>query len=136
MSNSRVLIDVIVNPLIKENPMQYLLLIYGAESIWEGVGEAEHQKIYGQYRALREELQKAGKYIGGSQLQPVSTGATVRVNNGKKEVTDGPFAETKEVLGGICIITAPDLDTAVVWGGKLARATTLPIEVRPFLDEI
>src|SRR5215831_17387044 len=113
--------------------MQYLLLIYGAESLWEGVGEAEHQKIYGQYRALRDELQKAGKYLGGSQLQPISTAATVRADNGKKAVTDGPFAETKEQLGGYFLIEAKDRDEALAIAARIPSLHLGCVEVRPLV---
>jgi hypothetical protein len=93
------------------------------------------QKIMRDVDAVNRELRAAGAWVFGGGLQPSRIAAVARVMNGKVHTTDGPFAETKEVLGGICIITAPDLDTAREWGGKLARATTLPIEVRPFQDE-
>jgi hypothetical protein len=68
-------------------------------------------------------------------LQPQKIAKVARMKAGLVHVTDGPFAETKEFLGGFCVITAPDFDAAVEWAGKLTRATTLPIEVRPFQDE-
>src|SRR5258708_38259239 len=78
--------------------MQYLLLIYSEEGPWEALSETERQKIYQQYRELREDLQQTEKFKGGNQLQPIATASTVRVRNGKQAVTDGPFAETKEQL--------------------------------------
>jgi hypothetical protein len=93
------------------------------------------QKIMRDVDAVNRELRAAGAWVFGGGLQPSKIATVARVVNGAVHMTDGPFAETKEVLGGLCIITAPDLDTALEWGGKLARATTLPIEVRPFQDE-
>jgi hypothetical protein len=111
--------------------MQYLLLIYLEESRWKEVGDAEQQKIYQQYRDLVADLQKAGKYLGGHELQPTSTATTVRLRNGKKSVTDGPFAETKEQLGGYFLVEAKDLDEAMAMAARIPSATTGSIEVRP-----
>jgi hypothetical protein len=82
--------------------------------------------------ALNHELRAAGAWVFAGGLHPPSTATVVRVADGDVLVTDGPFAEGKEHIGGFTIIKAPDLDAALDWGGKLARATTLPIEVRPF----
>ena len=79
--------------------MQYLMLIYGAEAEWNAIPEAEKQGIYKRYMDLAGDLKQSGKYVGGHQLQPIATATTVRIRNGKKAVTDGPFAETKEQLG-------------------------------------
>jgi hypothetical protein len=111
--------------------MQYLLLIYHEEGPWEALSEAERQTIYAGYRALREDLQKANKYIGGNQLQPIATATTVRVRNGKSSVTDGPFAETKEQLAGYFLVEAPDLDDALAIAARIPSAKTGSIEVRP-----
>ena len=111
--------------------MQYLLLIYLDESRWEGLGDPEQQKIYKQYSDLISDLQKAGKYLGGHELQPTSTATTVRVRNGKTSVTDGPFAETKEQLGGYFLVEARDLDDAMAIAARIPSATTGTIEVRP-----
>ena len=111
--------------------MQYLLLIYHEEGPWEALSEAERQTIYAGYRALREDLQKAGKYIGGNQLQPISTATTVRVRNDKTAVIDGPFAETKEQLGGYFLVEAHDLDDALAIAARIPSAKTGSIEVRP-----
>jgi hypothetical protein len=113
--------------------MQYLLLIYLPETQWETLGEAEKQKIYGQYRDLIGDLQSTGKYLGGNELQPTSTATTVRVRNGKKAVTDGPFAETKEQLGGYFLVEAKDLDEAMAIAARIPSATTGSIEVRPVM---
>lgn len=112
--------------------MQYLLLIYHVESEWEGLTEDEHQRLYGQYRGLREELIKSGNWIGGNQLQPISTASTVRLKDKKPLITDGPFAETKEQLAGYFLIEAKDLDEALKIASRIPSAALGgSIEVRP-----
>jgi hypothetical protein len=113
--------------------MQYLLLIYLPESQWETLGTPARQEIYAQYRDLIGDLQRTGKYLGGNELQPTSTATTVRVRNGKKAVTDGPFAETKEQLGGYFLVEAKDLDEAMAIAARIPSATTGSIEVRPVM---
>jgi hypothetical protein len=111
--------------------MQYLLLIYSPESHLESMPEPEKKKIYQQYGELIGDLQKAGKYLGGHELQPTSSATTVRVRDGKKAVTDGPFAETKEHLGGYFLVEAKNLDEALSMAARIPTATTGSIEVRP-----
>ena len=111
--------------------MQYLMLIYHDEGRWDALVEAERETLYAGYRALREELQAAGKYIGGNQLQPTATATTIRVRNGKTGVTDGPFAETKEQLGGYFLVEAKNLDDALAIAARIPSAATGSIEVRP-----
>jgi hypothetical protein len=112
--------------------MQYLLLIYHKENEWEGLTEDERQKVYGEYRGLREELIQKGNWIGGNQLQPVSTASTVRLKDKKALITDGPFAETKEQLAGYFLVEANDLDEALkIAGGIPSVALGASIEVRP-----
>jgi hypothetical protein len=106
--------------------MQYMLLIYVPADLEPG------EEMNPAWRTYTEALHEAGAYVEGDALQGTDTAATVRVRDGETIVTDGPFAETKEMLGGYYIIDVPDLDAALDWGGKLAEATTLPIEVRPF----
>jgi hypothetical protein len=84
---------------------------------------------------LREEMTRAGTWVFSNGLGPASSSTVVRVDKGKALLTDGPYLEGKEHLGGLCIIRAPDLDAALEWGRKLSRATTLPIEVRSFQAE-
>jgi hypothetical protein len=81
---------------------------------------------------LRQDLQDAGAFVFSAGLCPPSTATVVRVDDGEVLLTDGPFLESKEFLGGFTVITAPDLDAALSWGARMAEATTLPIEVRPF----
>jgi hypothetical protein len=85
--------------------------------------------------ALNQELKAAGSWVFAGGLHPPSTATVVRVTGGEVSMTDGPYAEGKEHVGGFTIIRAPDLDAALEWGRKLALATTLPIEVRPFQGE-
>ena len=111
--------------------MQYLLLIYGAEKLWETYSEPEKQEIYKGYRDLIDELGKTGKFLGGHELQPIATATTVRVRDGKKAITDGPFAETKEQLGGHFLVEASNLDEAMAIAARIPSATSGSIEVRP-----
>jgi hypothetical protein len=93
------------------------------------------EKIMRDVNAVRQELVAAGAWVFAGGLHPASTATVVQHKNGEVLVTDGPFAEGKEHLGGISIIQAPDLDAALKWAGKLAKATTVAIEVRPFQDD-
>jgi hypothetical protein len=111
--------------------MQYLLLIYAPEAHWDSLPDPEKNKIYQQYRELIADLQKAGKFLGGHELQPTTSATTVRVRNSKTAVTDGPFAETKEHLGGYFLVEAKDLDDALSIAARIPSATEGSIEVRP-----
>src|SRR2546423_838119 len=113
--------------------MHYLLLIYHNEAEWAKMTPAQAEPIYMQYRALREDLQKKGKYLGGSQLKPTATATPVRVRNGKRLSTDGPFAETKEQLGGFFLVDASDLDEAMAIAARIPAANDGSIEVRPLV---
>jgi hypothetical protein len=113
---------------------QYLLSMYQPEGDIPPPDVLE--KIMRDVRALRQELKTAGAWVFGGGLHPSTTATVVRLQDGDMLTTDGPFAEGKEHIGGFSIIKAPDLDAALEWGGKLARATTLPIEVRPFRDDV
>jgi hypothetical protein len=86
--------------------------------------------------ALNRDLEAAGAWVFAGGLHPPSTATVLRVREDEVLTTDGPFAEGKEHLGGFTIVQAPDLDAALTWGERLARATTLPVEVRPFLGEV
>lgn len=91
-------------------------------------------KIMSDLNALRQELEAAGAWVFAAGLSPPSTAKVVRVKNAKAFITDGPFIESKEHIGGFTVIQARDLDAALEWGRRAAAATTLPIEVRPFRD--
>jgi hypothetical protein len=111
--------------------MQYILLIHHDEQGWNTLPEAEQKHIYGEYRALMHSLGASGKLLSGSQLQPTSTATSVRVRDGKRLVTDGPFAETREQLGGYFLIEAADLDEAIALAAQIPSARMGTIEVRP-----
>jgi hypothetical protein len=112
---------------------QYLLSVYQPE----GPAPAPEvlDKISRDLDGLNRELKSAGAWVFAGGLFPPSTATVVRLDGGEVLTTDGPFAEGKEHLGGFTIIKAPDLDSALGWARKLTRATTLPIEVRPFQGE-
>lgn len=93
------------------------------------------EKIVRDVSALRREMQAAGAWVFGGGLGASNTARVLRHQNGKAMVTDGPFVETKEQIGGITIVQAPDLEAAMVWARKTSQATTTPIEVRPFMEE-
>jgi hypothetical protein len=111
--------------------MQYLLLIYDREADFENLSEKEQVAIYQEYGALVAELKEKKIYLGGNPLKPTTTAATVRVRKGKKLVTDGPFAETKEQLGGYFLVDVKHLDEALEIAARIPTAREGSIEVRP-----
>ena len=119
---------------LKGTDMKYMLLIHTRESDYAEMSKAEGEKRTGAYMAYAQAMQKAGVIRAGDRLKPVSTASTVRVSNGKTKVLDGPYAETKEQLGGYFIIEVPDLDEALSWAAKCPGATHGAIEVRPIWE--
>ena len=115
--------------------MQDMLLIYGAGDSWQELTPEEQQRIGGEYFAFTEELRESGKMVAGDALQPTSTATSVRVRDGETLTTDGPFAETKEVLGGYYLIDVESLDEALEWGSKVPGAKYGTIEVRPVVTD-
>lgn len=113
--------------------MKYLLLIYENEALWAGLSEAEQGKIFQEYMDYTTGIRKTGNYIGGEALQPISSATTVRVKDGKTLTTDGPFAETREQLGGYYLVEAKDLDEAIALAARIPTSRTGCIEVRPIL---
>ena len=113
---------------------QYLLSVYQPDG--PVPGPEILARISAELDALNTELQEAGAWVFAGGLHPPSTATVLRLADDDVLTTDGPYAEGKEHLGGFTIINAPDLDAALEWGRKLARVTTLPIEVRPFQDEV
>lgn len=111
--------------------MKYMLLIYDEERAWAGMSSDEQGKMMTEYRQLSADLKASGHYIAGSQLQPVSSATTVRIRNGKRMITDGPFAETREQLGGYYLVEARDLDEAIAIGARIPSARVGTVEVRP-----
>ena len=114
--------------------MKYMLLIYHDEQTWNRHTEPERQEIYREYRQLIQELQSNGQYLVGDQLQPTKTASTVRVRDHKKLVTDGPFAETREQLGGFFLIDAKDLAEATSIAARIPSARMGSVEVRPVVE--
>ena len=111
--------------------MQYLLLIHHDERAWNELGETEQQKIYGEYRQLMTEMQATGQFLSGSQVQSSASATTVRVRGGTPLVTDGPFAETSEQLGGYFLVEVENLDTAIALAERIPSARMGTIEVWP-----
>jgi hypothetical protein len=114
--------------------VQYALLIYGAESDWEERSEPERRATLERYFQLNRDLRAQGKLLGGEELQPFGSATTVRVRDGDTIVGDGPFAETKEVLGGFYLVEADSLDEAIEWASRIPAAAHGTIEVRPVVD--
>jgi hypothetical protein len=113
-----------------EETVKYLLLIHFDQETWSGLSLGERQTIYGEHVQLSEQLTAKGQYLGGHPLQPPSTTANVRIRNGKRLVTDGPFAETREQLGGYMLIDVKDLDEAIGIAGRVPGARMGTVEVR------
>ena len=113
--------------------MQYLLMIYDPESVWKSMAADERQRLSAEYLTLTKDLKASGAFLAGDALQSVTTATTVRVRDGKTQLTDGPFAETKEQLGGYYLIEAKDLDEATRIAARIPSATFGSIEVRPLM---
>jgi hypothetical protein len=111
--------------------MQYLFMLYLDESKWDKMTPAEQQQGVAAYRSYTEALQSAGAFKGSNRLQPTSAATTVRVADGKSQVLDGPFADSKEQLAGYFLIEAPDLDSALSWAARCPAASHGIVEVRP-----
>ena len=111
--------------------MQYLLMIYANEAEYAKIDPATLQKVYEEYGAFTQGIVKSGNFKAGDRLQPTTTATTVRVRDGKTLTTDGPFAETREQLGGYYVIEAADLDAAIGWAARCPGAADGAIEVRP-----
>jgi len=114
--------------------MKYALLIYAAEKDWDGMSKEEHGRVYNEYWAYTTELKKSGKMLGCTPLDPTTTATTIRVRNGKTVPTDGPFADTKEQLGGVYVVDVKDLDEAMAWASKIPDALRGSIEIRPLMN--
>ena len=114
--------------------MKYMLMIYRDEPTWDALTVSERQKVYREMVELSQELTARGQYLGGLPLYPSSATTSVRVRDGKRVVTDGPFAETREQLGGYMIIDVKDLDEALAIAARVPLARTSTVEVRPVRD--
>ncbi len=113
--------------------MQYALLIYNNEGQWEKLNDADKGRIFAEYMEFSKGIRGSGHYQGGNRLDVTSKATTVRVREGKRLVTDGPFAETKEQLGGFILVEAKDLDEALGIAARIPGARYGSIEVRPVI---
>ena len=111
--------------------MQYMLLIYGDEQVYEAMSETELGEMMTGFRDYEAALGAAGILVAGAELAPVRSATTLRIRDRRQLVTDGPFAETKEQLGGYFLIDVQDLDEAIAWAGQCPAVLTGSIEIRP-----
>jgi hypothetical protein len=114
--------------------MKYMLLCYDDEQAWNKAGKAAHQEAIGEAVRLTHELHAKGQYLRAAPLHPVATATSVRIRDGKRLVTDGPFAETREVLGGFYLIDVRDLDEAIAIAGQHPGARVGTVEIRPVME--
>ncbi len=114
--------------------MKYAILIYGAEADWNALSQEQMTGIYEAYGKYSKDLAAAGVLRGGSELKPTSTATTVRVRDGRTLTTDGPFAETKEQLGGFYLVECANLDEAIDWAAKIPNVANGTVEIRPVWD--
>lgn len=113
--------------------MKYLCLIYEDETVLPSRTEEEQNAIMGEYFAFTNELQEAGKHLGGEALMPTETATSIQIRDGNRVTTDGPFAETKEQLGGFYMLECENLDEAIELASKIPSAKWGTIEVRPIM---
>ncbi|MCC7704214.1 YciI family protein [Janthinobacterium sp. GW460P] len=111
--------------------MEYMILIYADEARYEVMQEGQMASLMAEFASYTQALEAAGVLRGGAELAPVRSATSVRVRNGKPVITDGPFAETKEQLGGYYLLACADLDEALAWAGRCPAAALGTIEVRP-----
>jgi hypothetical protein len=114
--------------------MKFLAIIYNDESLWANATPEDIAASFAGHGALMEEGAKSGAVLGGEGLQPVATATTLRVRDDERMLTDGPYAETKEQLGGYYLFECKDLDEALDWAAKIPEAKTGAVEVRPVMD--
>ena len=114
--------------------MKYLLMVYGSEQAMMALSKETMEQAMAAYGAYTEAVKKAGIYLGSNRLRPTKSASTVRVAEGKTQVLDGPYAETKEQLGGYYMIDVPDLDAALSWAARCPGASHGAIEVRPIWE--
>src|SRR6266567_2267083 len=116
---------------MRDNNMKYMLLIYLDE---QALSETEREHCYVESAQLTQQLNSSGQYLGASPLHPVATATSVRVRDGKRLVTDGPFAETREQLGGYYLIDASDLNAAITIASRIPAARKGAVEIRPVIE--
>lgn len=114
--------------------MRYLCLIYDEESKLAAMDKAEGEAFMGEYFTFTEDIRRSGHYVVGEALKPVATATTIRIRNGKLSATDGPFAETREQLGGFYLIEARDLNDAIQVASRIPSARVGSVEIRPVVN--
>jgi hypothetical protein len=114
--------------------MKYMMLIYDDPTVWTKFSEAEQQKIMGEYMQFSQEIRTSGHYVTGAQLHPTTAATSVRMREGKRLLTDGPFAETREQLGGYFLVEAKNLDEAIAIAARIPSARVGTIEIRPIVE--
>jgi hypothetical protein len=114
--------------------VQYMLLIYDDPNVWQELSEGDRNAMMGEYLGYTEGLRQAGVYVEGAPLESTQTATTVRQRDGRQLITDGPFAETREVLGGYYVIECESLDDALAHAGRCPSARFGSIEVRPIMQ--
>src|SRR5215471_12725969 len=117
----------------RRHAMRYILLIYSRETDWTGLSDDEKRKIAGQYEAFTQSIRRSGHFLAGDGLEPTAAARTIRVRDRKVFSTDGPFAETREQLGGYYLVEAKDLDEACALAAHIPAAASGAIEVRPVM---
>jgi hypothetical protein len=113
--------------------VKYMLLIYDNEKVWTDMPPDEQGRLFGEYMQFTEGIKASGHYVSGAPLQPVATATSVRIRNAKQLVTDGPFAETQEQLGGYYLVEARDLNEAIGIAARIPSVRFGTIEVRPVM---
>jgi len=114
--------------------VKFALLLNGSEAEWDALGDEGQQAAMGDYYTVTEAMKEAGAYVGGEALTPSSTARTLRIRDGQRMVTDGPFIESKEILGGFYVVECESIEEALDWAARLPDAGIGSIEVRPVLD--
>lgn len=114
--------------------MKYMLLIHSDPTAGPTPGTPAFDKLLADYHQVTGDMKEAGVYVGGNALMPTHTAKTLRVRSGKRDVIDGPFAETKEALGGYYVLECPDLDAAIDWAARLPEVQWGTIEIRPVME--
>ena len=114
--------------------MRYMLLIYESEANAQKMTKEDGQKMMGEYMAFTDDIRRSGQYVAGAPLQPTPSATTVRVTNGKTLTTDGPFAETREQLGGYYLVDAKDLNEAIALAARIPASRTGSVEIRPIME--
>ena len=111
--------------------MEFLALIHADEGVWDRMSDEERASAYEQYGEFTQAVRNAGVYVSGNELGPTSSATTVRIRDGRQLVTDGPYAEVKEALGGYYILECPSFEDALDWAARIPAASHGAVEVRP-----